>query len=122
MQQCPDKRTWSVDPSEMFSCKSYFQFLTHSLNKITFHLDKPIWKSKAPSEVISLFEQQCLTELTRKFEGYIGHLMCKLCVVRALNLFHLCFCTILWLNLFGILCLISLISFGYVRELWTSSY
>ena len=41
---------WSL---KIFYLRSYFQFLTHSLNTTSFHLDKPIWKSKVPSKVKS---------------------------------------------------------------------
>ena len=47
----PDTRIWTLDSSGIFSCKSYFQFLTSSPNIDRFLLDKPIWKSKSPSKV-----------------------------------------------------------------------
>ena len=53
LSSSPNKRLWSLDPSGLFTCKSFFQFLTHSSNTTSFHLDKPIWKSKAPSKIKS---------------------------------------------------------------------
>lgn len=41
------KGIYSLDPSSVFSCKSYFQFLSHLLNRTSFHIDKPIWESEA---------------------------------------------------------------------------
>ena len=51
LSSSPNKRLWSLDLPRVFTCISYFQFLTHSLTITSFLLNKCIWKSKAPSKV-----------------------------------------------------------------------
>ena len=62
LSSSPDESLWSLDPSRMFTCKSYFQFLTYSLTHTSLLLDKPIWKSKDPSKVKSFI---CTVVLNR---------------------------------------------------------
>ena len=105
---------------EMVSCS------VGELNRISFHLDKPIWKSKTHSKVKSFI---CTTVLNRTNTNDVlqvqrSHraISTDVCYVWwVLNLFHIFFCTILWLNLYGAICLIYLASVGYALNLWTNS-
>ena len=51
-----------------------------------------------------------------RFEGYV-RLSLLMCLIHVLNLFHIYFWSIMWLNLFGILCLIALVRVGCRRTL-----
>ena len=46
-----NKRIWSLEFLEVFSCKPHSQFLTMSPNRENYLLDKPIWKCKAPLKI-----------------------------------------------------------------------
>ena len=55
----PDKMLWSLDPSRLFTCKSYFQFLTLSLNRTSFHLVNLFGSTKLRLRSNLLFGQLC---------------------------------------------------------------
>ena len=111
----PYKQLWSLDPSGLFTCKSYFQFLTNSLNTTSFHFNKPICKSKAPSKVKPFIWTVVLNRINtnnilqvQRPPKAISPNVCVMCG-RIQNQYHICFCIVLWLTFDGILCLVSLV-------------
>ena len=142
LSSSPDKRLWSLDPFGLFTCKSYFQFLTHSLTPTSFLLDKPIWKSKAPSKVKSFNWTVMLNRINTNDMLQVQRphkaISLDVCVMgRIHNQYLTHFCTIMWLTLFGIfgecqvcpvtldqLLLTSFVGFGKNKEaksLWQCS-
>ena len=121
LSSSPNKRFQFLDLSEKFTCNSYFQFLTHSLNTTSFLIDKPIWKSKAPSIVKSFIWTTMLNRINTNDIWQVRRLYKAvfpdvLHIVQIQNQLHICFCTVLWLTLCGILCLISLLNVEYVLQ------
>ena len=134
-----DKRLWSLDSSGLFTCKSFFQYLTHSSNTTSLLLDEPIWKSKAPFEVKSFIWTDVFNRINTndilQFEDYIRlfPLMCVMYGMSSESVSHLFLhcpmVVFLWNTLFGIfgkwwvspatldqLLLISFAGFGRRKE------
>ena len=96
----------------VFSCKSYFQFLTHLLNRLTFLLDKPLRKFKALSKVKALFGLQYLIQLYCQlhvlglYARWLFPLACLMCGASSESVPHLflqCSAAVsLWNSLFGL--------------------
>lgn len=108
-----DKRIWTLDPSGVFSCKSYFQFLTHSPNRVYFLLDKLIWKSKTPVKVKSFVWTAVLNKINtndmlqkrRPLTALSPNwcIMCRSTSESGDHLFlHCSTATLIWNKLFGI--------------------
>ena len=95
LSSSPDKRL-SLDPSGFLTRKSFFQFLTHSLNTTSFHLDKPIWMSKTPSRVKSFIWTAVLNKINtndilqvQRPHKAISPDVCVMCGVNTESVSHL---------------------------------